>query len=968
MVGPGGEMTVEVRVSAETDDAEEGDTGPVQYNSSDLEMVSDFEGGDQTIGIRFASLDIPPGATIVDAYVQFQVDEPTSTTTNLSIRAEAADNAPGFTTAPNSISSRPMTSASTAWSPSPWTVVGEVGPDQRTPPLNSVVQEVTSRGGWTANNSLVLIITGTGERVAESYDGDPLGAPLLHVEFLPPPVVTIDSPVDGATFAPGASIDFAGSVVDEDRNLAAGLVWTSDVDGVIGSGASFTTDTLSAGVHVITAEVTDSGGAAGSATVTITINVNQVPVVTIDGPVDGASFTEADSVSFAGTATDAEDGVLTAGLVWTSDVDGVIGSGASFTTSTLSAGVHVITAEVTDSGGAAGSATVTITINVNQVPVVTIDGPVDGASFTEADSVSFAGTATDAEDGVLTAGLVWTSDVDGVIGSGASFTTDILTAGVHVITAEVTDSGGAAGSATITITINVNQVPVVTIDGPVDGASFTEADSVSFAGTATDAEDGVLTAGLVWTSDVDGVIGSGASFTTSILSAGVHVITAEVTDSGGAAGSATITITITVNQVPVVTIDGPVDGPSFTEADSVSFAGTATDAEDGVLTADLVWTSDVDGVIGSGASFTTSILSAGVHVITAEVTDSGGAAGSATITITITVNQVPVVTIDGPVDGASFTEADSVSFAGTATDAEDGVLTTGLVWTSDVDGVIGSGASFTTDILSAGVHVITAEVTDSGGAVGSATITITITVNQVPVVTIDGPVDGASFTEADSVSFAGTATDAEDGVLTTGLVWTSDVDGVIGSGASFTTDILSAGVHVITAEETDSGGAVGSATITITITAGEPSTITVSAAADARVLEANPGTNYGTSVRLDVDSPGEESYIRFSVSGVTGTVQTATLRLFVRNGSSNGPSLYNTASSWTETGITWNNRPAPTGGAIADVGTVTVNTWAEYDLTGQVTGNGTYDFVLLPDSRNGVRFNSREANSPPGSC
>jgi len=30
---------------------------------------------------------------------------------------------------------------------------------------------------------LVIIITGTGERVAESYNGDPNGAPLLHVEY-----------------------------------------------------------------------------------------------------------------------------------------------------------------------------------------------------------------------------------------------------------------------------------------------------------------------------------------------------------------------------------------------------------------------------------------------------------------------------------------------------------------------------------------------------------------------------------------------------------------------------------------------------------------------------------------------------------------------------------------------------------------------------------------------------------------
>ena len=141
--------------------------------------------------------------------------------------------------------------------------------------------------------------------------------------------------------------------------------------------------------------------------------------------------------------------------------------------------------------------------------------------------------------------------------------------------------------------------------------------------------------------------------------------------------------------------------------------------------------------------------------------------------------------------------------------------------------------------------------------------------------------------------------------------------------------------------------------------------ITLAAAADARVLAVNPDTNYGTLDRLDVDSPGEESYIRFAVSGVSGTVQSARLRLFVTNGSSNGPSIYGTDNTWTETGITWNNRPAPTTGVIDNLDVMAAGTWVEYDVTSRVSGDGTYSFVFQPDSTNGVRFDSREGGSPP---
>ena len=45
------------------------------------------------------------------------------------------------------------------------------------------MQEIVDQGGWTAGNSAVIVISGTGRRVAESFEGDPEGAPLLHVEY-----------------------------------------------------------------------------------------------------------------------------------------------------------------------------------------------------------------------------------------------------------------------------------------------------------------------------------------------------------------------------------------------------------------------------------------------------------------------------------------------------------------------------------------------------------------------------------------------------------------------------------------------------------------------------------------------------------------------------------------------------------------------------------------------------------------
>ncbi|MDN3511516.1 MAG: hypothetical protein NG784_09450, partial [Candidatus Jettenia sp.] len=181
VVNNGATIVREIRVTAGSDDAEERPSGGVLLSSTDLDLV--FDKNNQTIGIRFHGVDIPKNAAITNAYIQFKVDEVTSEATSLTIQGENVDNAVTFAAVSRNISLRPRTTAAVSWSPVPWTTVGVSGSDQQTSDISSVIQEIVNRSGWSNGNSLVVIITGTGRRMAESYEGSQSGAPLLHVVY-----------------------------------------------------------------------------------------------------------------------------------------------------------------------------------------------------------------------------------------------------------------------------------------------------------------------------------------------------------------------------------------------------------------------------------------------------------------------------------------------------------------------------------------------------------------------------------------------------------------------------------------------------------------------------------------------------------------------------------------------------------------------------------------------------------------
>ncbi len=155
--------------------------------------------------------------------------------------------------------------------------------------------------------------------------------------------------------------------------------------------------------------------------------------------------------------------------------------------------------------------------------------------------------------------------------------------------------------------------------------------------------------------------------------------------------------------------------------------------------------------------------------------------------------------------------------------------------------------------------------------------------------------------------------------------------------------------------------------------------------ADTYAKESDSGssTTRGTENSLDIRSEAGSytriPYLKFSVNGISGTIQSAILKVYSEDEDDTVKAFAVSDTSWTEAALNYDNRPAL--GAEIGSGTATVASWFDIDITGYITADGTYSIALDEQaddtrhklgSREGgnaayleITYASAPANNPP---
>ena len=212
-----------------------------------------------------------------------------------------------------------------------------------------------------------------------------------------------------------------------------------------------------------------------------------------------------------------------------------------------------------------------------------------------------------------------------------------------------------------------NTPPVVTILAPDASTPVSQTSELQFKGECSDAEDGLLTnESLVWSSSIDGIIGSGSSFVRR-LSLGHHRITLTATDKQGAVANRSVDLTVVDSPIspPISRFLLSSTGQSVRDGHTLSlavpeFTSVIVDMDASLTSAgadaiaEYAWT--VNGIaVGTGAKITRA-LSQSTNSVQLVVTSVGGQSSTAVGTVNLLFQPVPVARFSMLAAGTSAIE------------------------------------------------------------------------------------------------------------------------------------------------------------------------------------------------------------------------------------------------------------------------------------------------------------------------
>ena len=436
---------------------------------------------------------------------------------------------------------------------------------------------------------------------------------------------------------------------------------------------------------------------------------------------------------------------------------------------------------------------------------------------------------------------------------------------------------------------------------------------------------------------------------------GVYTVNLMATNSAGSDTATQVDyITVTAPPPPTAAFNGtPTTG---TAPLTVNFSDQSTGGPSS-------WSWDFgDGNTSTAQNPSHTYATPGVYTVSLTATNSAGSD---------TATQVDYITVTAPPPPtAAFNGTPTTGTAPLTVNFSDQTTGGPTSWAWDFgDGNTSTAQNPSHTYATPGVYTVSLMATNSAGS---------DTATQVDYITVTAPPPPtAAFNGAPTTGTAPLTVNFSDQSTGGPTSWAWDFgDGNTSTAQNPSHTYATPGVYTVSLMATNSAGSDTATQVDYITVSDAPSSLTFTPTDDAHVHSTRPDNNYGSldHIRLRNGNPDYDydTYLKFNVSGLGGSVQSAILRLYVTDPSRSGGEIYSVDNNyqgsgvpWTESGLTWNNAPAFGSTPLDQKDAVSSGVWVEYDVTAAIAGNGVYSFGMTTTSSDSVFFSSKEGGTPP---
>jgi hypothetical protein len=548
--------------------------------------------------------------------------------------------------------------------------------------------------------------------------------------------VSFTASVSSASGTPTGTVTFTDGATQLGTATLAGGIATSS------------SSSLAVGSHTITASYGgNSNFTSSSATITQTVNQATSSIVLTSS---GSPTVYGQNVTLTASIAPQNGGVCTGSVTFsdggtTLATVNAVGNSASFSTTSLAAGTHSITATYSGDSNFSRSTSSPIAQVVNPAATTVALTSSRNPSYL-GQPVTFSATVTGQNGGAVSGTVAFkqggtTLATVTLLNGQAAYTTTSLTAGTHAITAVYSGDSNDLPSTSAVVDQVVDSLPAATTTQLVtSGSASFIGQTVTFTATITSAYGPIPNGETVTFYDGASAIGTGlttggvATFQTASLSVKTHTIKATYSgDANLKSSSGRVTQAVSLYASTTTVTSSP--NPS-SYGQTIELTATVTSGVPGGLIGTVTFkngatTLGTGTLSGDTATLSTTKLAVGSFTITA--TYSGDTqVGPSSGTVTQTVNQAMTTTaVSSSVNPSGAGQ--KVKFTATVTSLT--TSPTGTVTFMDGSTTLGTGTlaggktSFSTSTLSAGPHNITAVYNGTANIEGSTSAVLVQTVN-----------------------------------------------------------------------------------------------------------------------------------------------------------------------------------------------------------------------------------------------